>query len=126
MTASATLVSEAMFFSTGEPLAIRVVPAPGRYTINTGIAYRMQTRTLEHGKYISALDGSSSATNLFVLNGMGEQNHPCGHGVGQQHGRSFPSGPKRARVYAKLVSAVKDIRTVENRSIYVDLAVFSN
>jgi hypothetical protein len=38
----------------------------------------------------------------------------------------FPQNPSGSEAYAKLISAVKDIRTVENRSIYVDLAVFSN
>ena len=75
MTASATLVSEAMFFSTGVTSGNpAIVPAPGRYTINTGIAVSDADAYVgAWQEYISALDGSSSATNLFVLNGMGEQ-----------------------------------------------------
>ena len=129
MTASATLVSEAMFFSTGVTSGNpAIVPAPGRYTINTGIAVSDADAYVgAWQEYISALDGSSSATNLFVLNGTGEQKST--HAVtvsANSMADLFPQDPSGQEAYAKLVSAVKDIRTVESRSIYVDLAVFSN
>ena len=38
----------------------------------------------------------------------------------------FPQNPTGQEAYAKLIDDVKDIRSVENRSIYVDLAVFGN
>jgi len=129
MQASASLVSEAMFFGTGitsgDP---SIVPAPGRYTINTGIAVSDPAAYVSAWQeYISALDSSSAATNLFMLNGMGDQ--PATHDVtisANSMAELFPQNPAGQEAYAKLLDAVKDIRSVENRSIYVDLAVFGN
>jgi hypothetical protein len=38
----------------------------------------------------------------------------------------FPQNPAGQAAFAELIDSVKDIRTVENRMIYVDLAVFGN
>ena len=129
MQTSASLVSEAMFFSTGITSGNpAIVPAPGRYTLNTGIAVSDAAAYVSAWQeYIGALDSNSAATNLFVLNGMGDQ--PATHAVtisANSMAELFPAEPDRARVYAKLIDDVKDIRSVENRSIYVDLAVFGN
>ncbi|MEL0047487.1 MAG: hypothetical protein VW867_02485, partial [Gammaproteobacteria bacterium] len=127
--ASASLVSEAMFFSTGITSGNpAIVPAPGRYTLNTGIAVSDAAAYVSAWQeYIGALDSNSAATNLFVLNGMGDQ--PATHAVtisANSMAELFPQNPTGQEAYAKLIDDVKDIRSVENRSIYVDLAVFGN
>ena len=129
MQASAPLVSEAMFFSTGITSGNpAIVPAPGRYTLNTGIAVSDAAAYVSAWQeYIGALDSNSAATNLFVLNGMGDQ--PATHAVtisANSMAELFPQNPTGQEAYAKLIDDVKDIRSVENRSIYVDLAVFGN
>lgn len=129
MSEAATVTSEAMFFSTGVTSGNpAIVPGQGRYTLNTGIAVSDAAAYVEAWqKYINALDSNGSATNLFVLNGMGDQ--AATHAVtvsANSMAELFPQNPAGQEAYAELVSAVKDIRTVENRSIYVDLAVFGN
>ena len=38
----------------------------------------------------------------------------------------FQLDPEIQETYASFLNGVKDIRTIENRAIYVDLAVFGN
>lgn len=129
MMASASLVSEGMFFGTGITSGNpAIVAAPGRYTVNTAIAVSdAEAYVGAWQEYISSIDGSSSATNLFVLNGLGEQ--ASTHAVtisANSMAELFPQNPAGQEAYAKLIDDVKDIRTVESRAIYVDLAVFGN
>lgn len=126
---AATLTSEAMFFSAGVSSGNpAIVPGPGRYTINTGISVSDPAAYVEAWqKYTDALDGSSSATSLFVLNGLGQQD--ATHAVtisANSMADLFPQNPAGQAAFAELIDSVKDIRTVENRMIYVDLAVFGN
>ena len=78
-------------------------------------------------KYTSAVKSDSTATNLFALNGMGKE--PSTHVVtvsANSMAELFPQDPKMQAELNALMAEVKDIRTIENRVLYVDLAVFGN
>ena len=129
MNASAELISEGMFASmgvaSGNPA---IVPAAGRYTIATSIAVSDPAAYLPAWqKYIKALSADSMATNLFAVNGMGRE--PSTHVVtvsANSMADLFPQDPAMQAELNALMADVKDIRTIENRVLYVDLAVFGN
>ena len=129
MNASATLTSEGMFASTGVRSGNpAIVPAPGRYTIATSLAVSDPAAYVPAWqKYTAAVKSDSTATNLFALNGMGKE--PSTHVVtvsANSMAELFPQDPKMQAELNALMAEVKDIRTIENRVLYVDLAVFGN
>ncbi len=129
MNASAELTSEGMFASVGVTSGnTAIVPAAGRYTIATSIAVSDPAAYLPAWqKYIKALSTDSMATNLFAVNGMGRE--PSTHVVtvsANSMADLFPQDPAMQAELNALMADVKDIRTIENRVLYVDLAVFGN
>ena len=118
-----------MFASTGVTSGNpTIVPAPGRYTIATSLAVSDPLLTCLHGKNIQQqLKSDSTATNLFALNGMGKEPSTCVVTVSANSmAELFPQDPKMQAELNALMAEVKDIRTIENRVLYVDLAVFGN
>ncbi|MDA9256375.1 hypothetical protein N9P41_00455 [Pseudomonadales bacterium] len=129
MSAASTLTSEGMFWSTGVTSGNpAIVPAPGRYTIATSLAVSDPAAYVPAWqKYTAAVSNDSTATNLFGLNGMGTE--PSTHVVtvsANSMAELFPQNPQMQAELSSLAAKVKDIRTIENRVLYLDLAVFSN
>ena len=129
MSEVATWTSEGMFVGTGITSGgSDIVPAPGRYTLATSIAVSDQAAYVPAWQeYSAAISRDSIATNLFFLNGMGRE--PTTHVVTMSANSMadlFQQDPEIQETYASFLNGVKDIRTIENRAIYVDLAVFGN
>ncbi len=129
MNASAELTSEGMFASTGVTSGNpAIVPAPGRYTIATSLAVSDPAAYVPAWqRYTKAVSRDSAATNLFAVNGMGKE--PSTHVVtvsANSMAELFPQDPGMQAELNALMAEVKDIRTIENRVLYVDLAVFGN
>ena len=129
MNASAELTSEGMFASTGVTSGNpAIVPAPGRYTIATSLAVSDPAAYVPAWqRYTKAVSRDAAATNLFAVNGMGKE--PSTHVVtvsANSMAELFPQDPGMQAELNALMAEVKDIRTIENRVLYVDLAVFGN
>jgi hypothetical protein len=129
MSAAATVTSESMFWSTGVTSGNpAIVAAPGRYTVATSLAVTDPAAYVPAWqKYTAAVSNDSSATALYALNGLGRE--ASTHVVtvsANSMAELFPQDPKMQAELSSLMADVKEIRTIENRVVFVDLAVFSN
>ena len=129
MSSAATLTSEAMFIGTGITSGnADIVPAPGRYTSATSVAVSDPAAYVAAWQAFTGASASDrGATNLFVTNGNGQDatTHVVTISANSMEDLLTPN-PDAPEALATFLSDVKDIRTIENRAIYVDLMVFGN
>ena len=129
MSSAATLISEGMFIGTGITSGnAEIVPAPGRYTSATSVAVSDPAAYVAAWQtFTGASNNDRGATNLFGINGNGEDatTHVLTVSANSMEDLLTPSSDQQED-FATFLSDVKDIRTIENRAIFVDLMVFGN
>ena len=129
MSSAATLISEGMFMGTGITSGnAEIVPAPGRYTSATSVAVSDPAAYVAAWQtFTGASNNDRGATNLFGINGNGEDatTHVVTVSANSMEDLLTPSSDQQ-EAFATFLSDVKDIRTIENRAIFVDLMVFGN
>ena len=129
MSSAATLISEGMFMGTGITSGnAEIVPAPGRYTSATSVAVSDPAAYVAAWQtFTGASNNDRGATNLFGINGNGEDatTHVVTVSANSMEDLLTPSSVQQ-EAFATVLSDVTDIRTIENRAIFVDLMVFGN